>query len=153
MYLDFYTGYGRVKISLSCCCSSSSCTSLPLYLLQESPMSTVKKVDCALLPPCSMTVWNKLRRAHYISLIWCNADGPQPGNGLDPTKYGWLERNGCYVPDWFSGPAIPDDLFKEVEQGDDMVQIESEEAVVEFDESDQQTDIGWSEDSDSDTEM
>jgi len=53
-----------------------------------------------------------------------------------------VERNGCYVPDWFSGPAIPDDLFKEVEQGDGMAQMDSEEAVVEFDESDQQTDIG-----------
>jgi len=117
MYLDFYTGYGGVKISLSCCCCSSSCTSLSLYLLQESPMSKVKKVDCTLLPPCALTVRNKLRRAHYISLIWCNADGPQPGNGLDHTKYGWVERNGCYVPDWFSGPAIPDDFLKRLNKG------------------------------------
>ena len=57
------------------------------------------------------------------------------------------------MPDWLSGPAIPDDLFKEVEQEDDIVQIDSEKAAVESDESGQQTDIGWSKDSDSETEI
>ena len=57
-------------------------------------MTNVKKVDFALLPPWAKTVHNKMQRAHYISIIWGNADSAHPGNGLDPLNYGWKEKNG-----------------------------------------------------------
>ncbi len=76
-------------------------------------MSNVKKVDCALLPPCSKTVDKKLKRAHLISMVWGNADSAQPGERLDPRNFGWKEKDGCYDPDWYSGPSMPDDLLEE----------------------------------------
>ncbi|CAM1296565.1 Uncharacterised protein r2_g591 [Pycnogonum litorale] len=36
---------------------------------QENPMNNVKKVDCTLLPPCAKTVHNRLRRAHFVSIL------------------------------------------------------------------------------------
>lgn len=66
-------------------------------------MVKIKKVDCALLPPCADTLHQKLRRAHFVSIIWGNADSPQPGHGLDPLHYGWKEKDGCYMPNWFIG--------------------------------------------------
>lgn len=72
-------------------------------------MANVKRVDCALLPPCSKTVRNKLQRAHYVSIIWGNADTAYPPQ-LDPLQYGWSIKNQCYVPEWFEEPALPDDL-------------------------------------------
>ncbi len=57
-------------------------------------MSNVKKIDCALLLPCSKTVDKKLKRAHLISMVWGNADSAQPGERLDPQfrveGEGWL---------------------------------------------------------------
>ena len=74
-------------------------------------MTNVKKIDGALLPPCAKTVHNKMQRAHFISILWGNADSAHSGNGLDPLNYGWKEKNGYYTPDWFFRPALPDYFF------------------------------------------
>ena len=42
-------------------------------VFQENTMTNVKRVDCALLPPCAKTVHNKMQRAHFISILWGNA--------------------------------------------------------------------------------
>lgn len=79
-------------------------------------MSNAKKVDCALLPPCSNTVDKKLKRAHLISIVWGNADSAHPGESLDPQNFGWKEKDGYYDFDWYSGPSMPDDLFDEEDE-------------------------------------
>lgn len=117
-------------------------------------MTNVKKVDCALLPPCAKTVHKKLQRAHFISVLWGNADLPHPGNGLDPLQYGWKDKNGCYTPDWFSGPSIPDDLFEE--GSDDSVEDQSgqpDEAIAFDNADDSNSELAWSDDSESETEI
>lgn len=73
-------------------------------LFQENMMTSVRKVDCALLPPSAKTVHNKLLRAHFISILLGSADSPHPEQGLDPLNFGWKEKNGYYVPEWFVGP-------------------------------------------------
>ncbi|XP_064620919.1 uncharacterized protein LOC135483801 [Lineus longissimus] len=78
---------------------------------QENPMANVKKVDRALLLPCGKALSNKTRRAHYVSIVWDNADSPQPDHDLDPLQYGWKDEHGYYTPDWYPGPAEPDNLF------------------------------------------
>ena len=55
-------------------------------------MTNVKKVDCALLPPCAKTAHNKMQRAHFINILWGNADSAHPGHGLDYLNYGWKEK-------------------------------------------------------------
>ena len=51
-------------------------------------MLNVKKVDYALLPPCSKTAQKKWQRAHMISMIWRNADSAGPEENLDPRNFG-----------------------------------------------------------------
>jgi hypothetical protein len=121
-------------------------------------MTNVKKVDCALLPPCAKTVHNKLRRAHFITIIWGQADSPHPGLGLDPLNYGWKDKNGYYTPDWFLGPAVPDELFQEGGQDDettDDVQNDQQDMPdTDFDDvDDSSAELPWSEDSESETEI
>ena len=50
---------------------------------QEKSMADVKKIDCAPFPPRARTLYKKVQRAHFVSIIWGNADLPYPGNGLD----------------------------------------------------------------------
>lgn len=118
-------------------------------------MSNVKKVDCALLPPCAKTVHNKLQRAHFISILWGNADSAHPGLGLDPLNYGWKENNGYYTPDWYLGHAMPDYLFQEEEREEDItvnLQSVQPDVAAEFDDDDDDScsEIAWSDDSEND---
>ena len=62
-------------------------------------MSNVRKVDCALLPPCRKTLQNKIKRAHYVAMLWGHADTACPGDGTDPLNYGWKIQDGSYAPD------------------------------------------------------
>jgi len=122
-------------------------------------MDKVKKVDCALLPPCAKTLSNKLRRAHYVSMIWRNAEKPNPDIGIDPLHYGWREENGQFMPDWFPGNAMPEDIFAsendiqsiaeeshDTEDSDDTVIIECTNDSID-------TEPEWSDDSDSGDEL
>ena len=124
---------------------------LELIIFQENPMATVKKVDCALLPPCAKTVHKKLLRAHFISIIWGNASSAKPADGLNPLDYGWKEDNGKFVPDWYTGPAMPDELFE-----GDIIELNENvdgDAVAEFHYGDaSESDTTWSSDEDSGTE-
>lgn len=119
-------------------------------------MSKVKKVDCAHLPPCAKTVNKKLQRAHYVSILWGKADLAHPRDGLDPLNYGWKEINGCYIPEWFTGPALPNDLFKEVKCMEDVEDDhESDHAIVAgvVDKDDLCSENGWSDDTESEAEL
>ena len=100
-------------------------------------MDNIKKVDCALLPPCAKTLWNKTKRAQYLSIIWGNADSSQPGHDLNPLLYGWKQAHGHFTPEWFPGPDVPDNLFDEIST--DSEPTTADEATSDEDE--------WSDDS------
>lgn len=45
--------------------------------------------------------------------------------GLNPTDYGWTERDGLLLPVWFEDQAVPDTLFTAADvDGDDEVETE-----------------------------
>lgn len=120
-------------------------------MFQKDPLSNIKKVDCALLPPCAKSLWHKTQRAHYIGIIWGNADSKEPAHGLDPQKYGWKVENGHFTPDWFLGPAMPDDIFKSHPDSDrDRITTDDEEETdSEEGELDTNSEYEWSDDMDS----
>ena len=60
-----------------------------LNLVRNSAKS-LKKVDCALLPPCNKTLYQKLKRANYISMVWSNAENANPVGELLPSDFGWV---------------------------------------------------------------
>lgn len=112
-------------------------------------MSNIKKVDCALLPPCGKTLKNKIQRAHYVAIIWGNADSTQPAQGLDPLQYGWTTtREGHYIPDWFPGAVEPDWLFRENNTSEQTTQ-QSDDVDDPDDEidNDSESELEWSDDS------
>ncbi|XP_041362193.1 uncharacterized protein LOC121378189 [Gigantopelta aegis] len=123
---------------------------------QENPLASVKKIDCTLLPPCARTLCNKTKRAHFVSIVWGHADSSHPDQGLDPLNYGWKDKNGCYVPDWFSGPAVPDYLFLKGNVSERAVDLGNDQPdlAAEFDDvHDASSELPWSDDSESETEM
>ena len=82
--------------------------------LQNKPMDNIKKVDCALLPPCGEVLWQKTRRAQYLAIIWGNAESLTPGHDLDPLLYGWKKNSdGSLSPNWFTGADVPGNLFQD----------------------------------------
>lgn len=123
-------------------------------VFQDKPMSNLKKVDCALLPPCAKTVQKKLERAHLISIIWGNADSAKPGHGLEPQNYGWKEKDGFFTQEWFLGDAMPDYLFRQMENGENNTESQEKnqpDEVSAFDDDDGDCNA-WSDDSESETE-
>ena len=86
-------------------------------LLRENPLEKVKKIDCALLPPCKRSLCVKLRRSKYVTILWKHASSAAPGHHSTPSDYGWIIRNEVLQPHWFDGPAIPRNLFKDNEEG------------------------------------
>ena len=102
---------------------------------------SLKKVDCALLPPCNKTPYQKLKRANYISMVWSNAENANPVGELLPSDFGWVLSNGRYLPIWYEGSQLPEEFHK---KGDKP----KEEAGVEGNEEPEEEE--WSSDSDID---
>ena len=75
---------------------------------------------------------------------------------MDPLKFGWEQIIGYYAPEWFLGPAFPNELFQEREQDDTIKDIQSNESndIIEFDDNeDSSSELTWSDDSESETEI
>ena len=121
-------------------------------------MTNVKKVNCAVIPICAKTVHNKMQRAHFISIIWGNADSARPGHGLyHLMNHGWKEKNGYYTPDLFLSPALLGYLFLEGEQEEDSIEDHQSDqpdvnTVFENDD-DSNSENAWSDDSESETDI
>ena len=93
-----------------------------------------------------MTLQKKIRCAHYVSIMWGNAESSNPTDGLNPERYGWKMEDGCLVPDWFDGTVIPADIFRD-KQDTDLDTADRQ--AVDGDEYDDgsSTDSEWSDDS------
>ena len=113
---------------------------------QEKPLMNIKRIDCALLPPCRRTLHMKVLRTQYVTSIWKRAITTTPGEGISPTDYGWCLKDGLLSSVWYEGQAIPDNLFET------PMEIESENNNSDADNTenaDDTDDDAWSEDSDS----
>ena len=136
---------------------------------QENPLADIKKIDCALLPPSRRALTKKLQRAHYVTVLWRNANTVSPDQGLSPTDFGWSVKGSLLQPTWFDEPSAPDSMFfchanVESDDGSDndelMVHSRSKENATQIDDFDEHSDHDidmsedepWSEDSDSDIE-
>ena len=135
---------------------------------QDKPLAIIKKIDCALLPPSRRTLDKKLKRAHYVTILWSHANLSCPDQDLSPTDYGWSANGNLLQPVWFDGPALPDALFTDRENNND----DSNDAFSDSDETtfvssteyvdvdtdgcvsaDPSDEDAWSEDSDMDSDV
>ena len=62
-----------------------------------------------------------MQRAHFISILWGNADSSYPRHGLDSLNYRRKEKIGHNIPDWFLGPVLPDYIFHEGEREEESI--------------------------------
>ena len=77
-------------------------------------MKNIKKVNCALLPPCSKVVKKHIQRTKYVSLLWNNATKSSPTEGRAPVDFGWeLSAEGLLVPSWYDGWQFPNQITLE----------------------------------------
>ena len=77
----------------------------------DKPLANIKRVDCALLPPCLRTLEMKVLRTRYVTTLWTYARTASPCSEMSPEDYGWCMNDNILEPVWFKGPAIPDNLF------------------------------------------
>ena len=127
---------------------------------QENPLSNIRRVDCALLPPCRKSLEMKIKRTRYVAIIiWSRAVTPLPGDGLSPIEYGWHVKDNLLQPFWFEGTAVPHSLFSTENENMEKVEHEDSEHLSDMsdtkhsDETLSDSDGGaWSEDSNSDDE-
>ena len=49
----------------------------------------LRKINCALLPPCQKVLHQKILRAQYVSQVWSKAAEKNPSESLCPANYGW----------------------------------------------------------------
>ena len=103
----------------------------------DNPLKNVKKINCSLLPPCSKTLYKKIKRAQYVSMVWTNATSANPTRNLDPTDYGWKLIAGQYEIDWYDNDAIPSTLNTTLEEA---VSQNSDSEVEQWTESDNSSD-------------
>ena len=113
----------------------------------------MKKIDCALLPPCKRSLEMKLRRSKYVAILWTQASSAYPMRHLSPVDYGWFLNNEQLQPNWFEGTAIPSSIFRNVEKEENTKVIEHsvhEEEASDIEISDEEP---WSEDSSDDSDL
>ena len=91
---------------------------------QENPLANIKRVDCALLPPCHDTLEMKVKRTQFVTLMWKRAVTPYPGDGLSPIDYGWHLSDNLLKPTWFKGPVFPSCLFQNESSDVDETEVE-----------------------------
>ncbi|XP_041481075.1 uncharacterized protein LOC121428475 [Lytechinus variegatus] len=118
---------------------------------EDNPLANIKRVDCALLPPCRRTLEMKVRRTMYVARLWMRAVTSFPCENLSPIDHGWAVEDNILAPLWFEGPAIPEKLMFAGQSTEDLEQSEddgesSEDSMINTD------DEAWSEQSDSELE-
>ena len=86
--------------------------------------------------------------------MWGGADLADPSQDLNPMDYGWNDQNGYYIPDWFSGPTLPDYLFYEgdVDGSTEDPQNDQSDLITESDFDDASSECSWTNDSESEME-
>ena len=116
---------------------------------QEKSLIKLKKLDCALLPPCKQSLEMKVLRSTYVTTQWINAVKAFPVAGIMPCNYGWSKNDeGILMPLWFHGPELPDNLLKK--KNDESSTCDNDVECIE--DSDDCDIDPWSDDSDSNSE-
>ena len=79
------------------------------------PLSKIKGMNPSDMPPCWITLVNKVNRVNCVAYLWKNAPTRNPSD-LDPVEHGWLLKENKYVINWYDGKegtSIPSDEMDE----------------------------------------
>ncbi|CAF4772011.1 unnamed protein product [Pieris macdunnoughi] len=94
------------------------------YLLKKQPYENenaafkkkTSKLKATAFPPSCRELQQRMRRATYITQIWCNANVQNPST-ITPNSYGWELINMKYEFHWFDGEEYPVKFIDIVEAG------------------------------------
>ena len=102
------------------------------------PLNKLKGANPSDMPPCRMSLINKVRRANYIAYLGKNAISSSPSD-LDITEHGWLLKNNQYAVKWYEGEQLPESVASILCKEDtctSMDDLEDEQGTWSSDESD-----------------
>ena len=71
-------------------------------------LARIKKINSSSLPPCTKTLSNHIKRAHYVARMWRRAVHINPTAEASPTDCGWKLTQNCLQPDWYPGSSVPE---------------------------------------------
>ena len=77
---------------------------------EKYPLATIKKRNCASLPPCNKTLGNHVKRVQVVSMNLEESQSDGSKVEARPTEYGWKENNNRLEPDRFPGRSVPETL-------------------------------------------
>lgn len=76
-------------------------------------------------------------KEHTASVSFEDLMTANPAHQRDPLEFGWKDKDSCYIPDWFSGPPYPNNLFTvaedppaENESGDQIEDTAIEQSLM-----------------------
>lgn len=75
----------------------------------KDPFDRIKNFDSSLMPPCSDTLFCKIKRVNQICALWSFATEPSP-MFYKPEENGWILIDNTYQIKWFVGPQTPTTL-------------------------------------------
>ena len=89
--------------------------------------------------------------------MWRLSHTPEPTKDIHPLDFGWIDRDGHYVPRWSEGEPLPDKLFGDEDTESDQVldevnqldDIDAELYDADTDTESLSDEEAWSDDSDS----
>ena len=62
-------------------------------------LARIKKINSSSLPPCTKTLSNHIKRAHYVARMWRRVVHINPTAEASPTDCGWKLTQNCFQPD------------------------------------------------------
>jgi len=105
---------------------------LEIFLKKYSSkaISTIKKLDGNMLPPCSRSLLQKIKRTQLIAKRWLAATDATPTDE-SPESSGWVldETDGFKIL-WFEGNATPDTIDMITTDLDDVEGMQQEFLVL-----------------------
>lgn len=86
-----------------------------------------RNADLSLLPPCSRSLAQHIRRANYQMVLWRRAHIPVLHMPSPTDGHGWQLVNGYLEPLWFDGDAVPQFIAANIPDQDQNDYISDDE--------------------------
>ena len=64
----------------------------------DEPLANLKKMNCAILPPCSKTLLKHIERSNFVARMWRRADDVNPTEGQHPLHFGCVTSDSGFQP-------------------------------------------------------
>lgn len=107
---------------------------------EQDPLNKIKGLNPSALPPCSLVLTNKVRRANFVAAMWKKAATRCPII-YSPVRNGWCLKDGKYQLIWYDGDQVPRSLSVVLDSDTlDAAEDEDNDNIVASDSEDDDSD-------------